>query len=54
MVVHGPITGVICKQCKTPVEVQTAERVAEEFSVKCPKCEHRDLYHFKDLKTLSK
>jgi DNA-directed RNA polymerase subunit RPC12/RpoP len=54
MAIKGPTTIVICKRCKMPVEVQTAERVSEEFSVRCPKCGHRDLYRIKDLKTLSR
>ena len=46
-------TGVVCKRCAAPVAVQTVEKVAEEFSVVCPKCGHRAFYRIKDIKTLS-
>jgi len=53
MAIQGAATGVICKRCKTPVEVQAAEQVGEEFSVRCPQCGHREFYRVKALKTLS-
>jgi DNA-directed RNA polymerase subunit RPC12/RpoP len=45
--------GVICARCNTPVALIAPEKVAEEFSVACPKCGHRGLYRIKDIKTLS-
>ena len=44
--------GVICKRCAKPVAVVTPEKVAEEFSVACPKCGHRAFYRIKDIKML--
>jgi RNase P subunit RPR2 len=52
MAATEPATGVICKRCQKPVEVKTAERVSDEFSVCCPKCGRRDFYRIKDIKTL--
>lgn len=46
-------TGVICKKCNTPIAVRTPEKVAEEFSVACPKCGHRGFYRVKDIKMLN-
>jgi DNA-directed RNA polymerase subunit RPC12/RpoP len=45
--------GVVCKRCNAPVVLITPEKVAEEFSVACPKCGYRGLYRIKDIKTLS-
>ena len=45
-------TGVICKHCAKPVVVAAPEKVAEEFSVACPKCGHRAFYRIKDIKML--
>jgi DNA-directed RNA polymerase subunit RPC12/RpoP len=44
-------TVVICKRCSTPVRVEKAESVAEEFAVPCPKCGYRGIYRIKDIKT---
>ncbi len=46
-------TGVVCKRCAAPVAVSTPEKVAEEFSVACPKCGFRGIYRIKDIKTLN-
>jgi DNA-directed RNA polymerase subunit RPC12/RpoP len=46
-------TGVVCKRCNAPIVMVAPEKVAEEFSVACPKCGHRGLYRIKDIKTLS-
>jgi DNA-directed RNA polymerase subunit RPC12/RpoP len=46
--------GVACKRCGTPIVVASPEKVAEEFSVACPKCGHRDLYRIREIKTLDK
>ena len=46
-------TGVICIRCTTPIAVRTPEKVAEEFSVVCTKCNHRGFYRIKDIKTMS-
>jgi len=50
----SPSTGVTCKRCKTPIRVEKAERVAEEFSVACPHCGFRGFYQIKDLKPLER
>ena len=47
-------TGVVCKHCGAPVAVHAAEKVAEEFTVVCPKCSHRAFYHIKDIRTMSR
>ena len=46
-------TGVLCKHCAAPVVVHAPEKVAEEFSLVCPKCGHRDFYHIRELRTFS-
>lgn len=50
---HSQSTGVICKKCNAPIAISTPEKVAEEFSVACPKCGQRAIYRVKDIKTLS-
>jgi DNA-directed RNA polymerase subunit RPC12/RpoP len=46
--------GVVCKRCATPIVVASPEKVAEEFSVACPKCGHRTLYRIREIKTIEK
>ena len=46
-------TGVLCKRCAAPIMVRAPEKVAEEFSVVCHKCNHRAFYHIKDIKTIN-
>ena len=46
-------TGVICKKCHAPISVSAPEKVAEEFSVACPKCGQRGFYRVKDIKMLN-
>lgn len=53
MVDNEQNTGVICKRCAAPIAVRTPEKVAEEFSVVCTKCNHRGFYRIKDIKTMS-
>ena len=45
--------GVVCKRCHAPIVLTAPEKVAEEFSVACPKCGQRGLFRIKDIKTLS-
>ena len=53
MVDNEQNTGVICKHCAAPIAVRTPEKVAEEFSVVCTKCNHRGFYRIKDIRTMS-
>jgi DNA-directed RNA polymerase subunit RPC12/RpoP len=46
-------TGVVCRRCAAHVVVHAPEKVAEEFSVVCPKCGHRDFYRIKELRTIN-
>jgi len=50
---NPPSTGVICKKCNAPIAVSTPEKVAEEFTVACPKCGQRGFYRVKDIKMLN-
>jgi hypothetical protein len=36
-----------------PIAVSTPEKVAEEFTVACPKCGQRGFYRVKDIKMLN-
>lgn len=43
---------VICSNnsCRTPIEVRNTSAIRAEFSVCCPKCGRRFIYHRMDLK----
>jgi DNA-directed RNA polymerase subunit RPC12/RpoP len=45
-------TGVLCARCRTPIAVENAAKVSEEFSLACPKCGHRGFYHVKDIRMI--
>ncbi|MGN6570676.1 MAG: hypothetical protein ACTHLO_04600 [Pseudolabrys sp.] len=47
-----PRIGVVCLRCGKPIVLDQAGRVAEEFTVRCEKCGHRDFYRVKDIKPL--
>ena len=47
-----PRVGVVCVRCGKPVAVQDVGRLAEEFSIRCESCGHRDFYRIKDIKNL--
>ena len=45
-------TGVICVRCGKPIALDKPGGVAEEFTVRCENCGHRDFYRIEDIKTL--
>ena len=45
--------GVFCKRCEAPIVVKTAEKVADEFAVTCPKCGQRGIFRIKEIETLN-
>jgi DNA-directed RNA polymerase subunit RPC12/RpoP len=54
MAPNSQSNGVVCTRCKTPIRIEKAERVAEEFSVACPHCGFRAFYHIKDIRPLER
>jgi DNA-directed RNA polymerase subunit RPC12/RpoP len=52
MVHREPRTGVVCVRCGKPIVLDQAGHVAEEFTVRCGHCGHRDFYRIKDIKPL--
>jgi RNase P subunit RPR2 len=52
MAPKGSNTVVICRKCESPIRIDMAERVAEEFAVTCQKCGQRGFYRIKDIKTV--
>ena len=45
-------TVVICRKCESPIRIETAERVVDEFAVTYQKCGQRDFFRIKDIKTV--
>jgi DNA-directed RNA polymerase subunit RPC12/RpoP len=33
-----------CGKCGTPIHIQRLQALADEFSVRCPRCGHRGIY----------
>jgi RNase P subunit RPR2 len=48
----GSNTVVICRRCDSPIRIEAAERVADEFAVTCQKCGQRGFFRIKDIKTV--
>jgi DNA-directed RNA polymerase subunit RPC12/RpoP len=43
---------IICHKCSHRVALSTTDRLPEEFTVRCPNCGRRDLYHTREIRSI--
>jgi hypothetical protein len=47
-----PMSTINCHYCSYRVALSTTERLAEEFTVRCPNCGRRDFYRTKEIRSI--
>ena len=45
-----PTSAIACHKCNYRVALATTERLPDEFTVRCPNCGRRDVYHAKEIR----